>query len=129
MQRTFILFFAVALGSPLTARMFSEVPATASVLQGQDSSERRLLNVPQRRQRRVRGDRRRGRGIGHAYGRAGRSAGRGGARFGKQIARGRPVRAGKEFGKGMGGFGKNTGVGTARVGKKIGKSVKRIFTP
>ena len=74
-----------------------------------------------------RGYRRRGRGIGTAYRRAGVSAARGGARFGKNMVRGRPVRASKSLGKGAGGFGKHTGVGTARVGKKLGRGVKKIF--
>jgi hypothetical protein len=94
----------------------------------QEDNQPRVLRVPQRRRRRVRGDRRRGRGIGAAYARAGRSAGRGGARFGRNIARGRPIRAGRELGRGMGSFGRHTGVGTARVGRRIGRTTRRIFT-
>ena len=102
-------------------------------LQDQNNQNRRKLDVPQRR-RRTGSDvsrRRYGRhrGIGHAYKSAGNSAGRGGKRFGKNMARGRPLRAGKEFGKGMGGFGKHTGKGTARTGKKVGQKVKQAVTP
>jgi len=81
----------------------------------------------QRVRRNWRGYGRRGQGIGSAYRRAGRSAVRGGSRFGKNIGRGRPVRAGKQLGKGVGGFGKHVGIGTARVGRKIGRSVKSVF--
>jgi hypothetical protein len=89
----------------------------------QDDQERRVLRLPDNgRRRRVRAERRRRRGIKSAFARAGRSAGRGGRRFGQNMARGRPVRAGKELGKGMGGFGKHTGKGIAR-------SVRRAVTP
>lgn len=54
--------------------------------------------------------------------------GRGGKRFGKNIAKGKPIKAGRELGKGAGGFGKGVGQGTAGVGKKIGKGTKRVFT-
>lgn len=95
-------------------------PAYAAALQEQQ--ERRVLRVPgNNRRRRIRGDRPRGRGIGSAFKKAGKSAGHGGKRFGQNMARGRPVRAGKEFGKGMGSFGKNVGKGMARVGKRIAK--------
>lgn len=62
------------------------------------------------------------RGIKSEFGESGRSAGRGGKGFGKNIAKGRVLRAGKEFGKGMGGFGKH-------LGKGVGKSVKHAFKP
>jgi hypothetical protein len=87
----------------------------------QEQQERRVLTVPGKRRRRVRRDSPRGRGIGSAFKKAGKGAGRGGKRFGQNIARGRPIRAGKEMGKGMGTFGKNVGKGMARVGKRIAK--------
>ncbi|HMW01332.1 MAG TPA: hypothetical protein PLL06_07690 [Acidobacteriota bacterium] len=62
------------------------------------------------------------RGIKSEFGESGRSAGRGGKGLGKNIAKGRVLRAGKEFGKGMGGFGKH-------LGKGVGKSVKHAFKP
>lgn len=61
------------------------------------------------------------RGIRHSYGLAGRSAGSGGKHFGKNIARGKPIKAGRELGRGMGRFGKHVGVGTAKVAKRIVK--------
>lgn len=102
--------------------------------QDQPQPERRVLPGPATtRKRRVRPERPRSRGIGSAFSQAGKSAGRGGARFGKNIARGRVLRAGKELGKGMGGFGKHTGIGMGRVGKRtgqtVGRATKRAFTP
>lgn len=90
---------------------------------GQDEGQRpRVMTVPTGRRRRIRRDRGRHRGIRSAFKKAGKSAGRGGRRFGTNMARGRPVRAGKEFGKGMGGFGKHTGKG-------IGRTMRRVFKP
>ncbi|HEY0078836.1 MAG TPA: hypothetical protein VGB73_09345 [Pyrinomonadaceae bacterium] len=127
MRKASVLFFALSL---LAAWPLGDGEALASLpLTNALQHETHTMSVPVRRRRRVRGDRRRGRGIGHAYGRAGRSAARGAARFAKHTARGRPVRGGKHFGKGMGGFGKHAGIGTARVGKKVGKTLKRVFTP
>ena len=128
MRKASVLFFALALLAawPLCG---GSVAQAAAPLSNVSQHETHTMRVPVRRRRRVRGDHRRGRGIGHAYGRAGRSAARGAARFAKHTAQGRPVRGGKHFGKGMGGFGKHTGIGTARVGKKIGKIFKRAFTP
>ncbi|HEY0003778.1 MAG TPA: hypothetical protein VGB17_03120 [Pyrinomonadaceae bacterium] len=95
-----------------------------------EQDERRVMNVPgARRRRRLRGDRRRRRGIRHAFKQAGLSAGRGGKRLGQNMARGRVARGGKEFGKGMGGFGKHTGKGFGRIGKRIGQTTKRALTP
>ena len=55
--------------------------------------------------------------------------GRGGKGFGKNISKGKPLKAGKDLGKGAGGFGKGVGKGTAGVGKKIGHKTKKVFTP
>ena len=73
--------------------------------------------------------RHRRRGIGRTYKEAGTSAGRGGADFGKNIAHGKPIKAGRRFGKGMGGTGKNVGKGSAKVGRKVGKKTKQVVTP
>ena len=87
-----------------------------------EPQQRRVLTVPDDgRRRRIRPDRPRGRGIKSAFSRAGRGAGRGGKRFGRNMAKGRPVRAGKELGKGMGTFGKYTGKGVARTAKRVFK--------
>jgi hypothetical protein len=84
--------------------------------------DRKVLNPPQGSRTRVRSETRRHHpGIKSAFARSGRSAGRGGKLFGKNIAKGRPVRAGKEFGKGMGGFGKHFGKGMARTAKRTVK--------
>ena len=121
MFRLFAVLFVFLSALPLTPS--SSVSTSALAVGQQEDQGRRVLNVPQRRRRRVRGDvrRRRSRGIGSAFGSAGRSAARGGKRFGKYVAHGRPVRGGKEFGKGMGGFGKHFGKGMARVGKRVAK--------
>ena len=123
MRRLFVIALALLFVLPYIGR---EMNARASVVKQQDTGERRVLSVPNdgRRRRRVRSEyrRRRGRGIKSAFARAGRGAGRGGKRFGLNMARGRPVRAGKELGKGMGTFGKHTGKGVAR-------SVRRAVTP
>ena len=99
-----------------------ETAASARAVQD-EPQQRRVLTVPDdgRRRRRVRPDRPRGRGIKSAFARAGRGAGRGGKRFGQNMAKGRPVRAGKELGKGMGTFGKYTGKGVARTAKRVFK--------
>ncbi len=73
--------------------------------------------------------RHRRRGIGRTYKEAGTSAGSGGADFGKNIARGKPIKAGRRFGKGMGRTGKNVGQGSAKVGRKVGNKTKQAVTP
>ena len=105
--------------------------ANTSVQDQQNQNQnRRVMHVPYRRRRSGRDiARRKHRGIGHAYKQGGKSAGRGGARFGKNISRGKPLKAGKELGKGMGGFGKGVGKGTGRTGKKVGRKVKHAVTP
>lgn len=118
-----LLLLALLLALPFCFTAYNST-LRAGALQDQDGqSERRVLRVPNngRRRRRVRAERRRGRGIKSAFARAGRGAGRGGKRFGKNMAKGRPVRAGKELGKGMGTFGKYTGKGIARTAKRVAK--------
>jgi hypothetical protein len=122
MRRLFVIISALLFVLPFMGR---EMKARASLLRESSSQERRVMRVPDNgRRRRVRSEyrRRKGRGIKSAFARAGRGAGRGGKRFGQNMARGRPVRAGKELGKGMGTFGKHTGKGVAR-------SVRRAVTP
>ena len=122
MRKVFLLASALLLALPFS---YATVNTTVSARALQDGqNERRVLTVPGdgRRRRRVRSERRRSRGIKGAFARAGRGAGRGGKRFGQNIAKGRPVRAGKELGKGMGTFGKYTGKG-------VGRTAKRVFTP
>ena len=123
MRKLFIIGFALMFVLPLMGRELS-ARTRESAVRGQDDQGRHVMRVPDNgRRRRVRGERRRrGRGIKSAFARAGRGAGRGGRRFGQNMARGRPVRAGKELGKGMGTFGKHTGKGVAR-------SVRRAVTP
>jgi hypothetical protein len=121
MRRVFLLLLAVALTWPCAFAAFNPV-ASARSLQDNGQDERRVLRVPSNgRRRRVQPEGRRRRGIKNAFGRAGRGAGRGGKRFGQNMARGRPVRAGKELGKGMGTFGKYTGKGIARTSKRVFK--------
>lgn len=122
MRKLFLLLSALLLALPFLSTAYNPQAQAASFQDGQD--ERRTLPVPGNgtRRRRIRSERRRSRGIKGAFARAGRGAGRGGKRFGKNIARGRPVRAGKELGKGMGTFGKYTGKG-------VGRTAKRVFKP
>jgi len=121
MRRVFLLLSAVFLAMPFAYTGQGLTAYGRAFQEGQD--ERRVLNVPDNgRRRRVRSERRRGRGIRSAFARAGRGAGRGGKRFGQNIAKGRPVRAGKELGRGMGTFGKYTGKG-------VGRTAKRVFKP
>ena len=121
MRRVFLFLTALLLASPFAYTAYSPHAVASALQEGQD--ERRVLRVPEDgRRRRVRPERRRrGRGIKSAFGRAGRGAGRGGKRFGQNMAKGRPVRAGKELGKGMGTFGKYTGKGVARTAKRVFK--------
>ena len=120
MRKLLNIIVALLLSSPmLSATFVARVGARVM----QEEQERRVLTVPQTgRRRRVRGDTRQGRGIRSAFKKAGKGAGRGGKRFGQNMAKGRPVRAGKELGKGMGTFGKHTGKGVART-------MKRTFKP
>jgi hypothetical protein len=121
MRRLFSVLIALLLALPFALNLF-QPRAYARAWRVQDETERRVMTVQASRRRRVRRDRGRGRGIRHSFKKAGKSAGRGGKRFGQNMARGRPVRAGKELGKGMGGFGKHTGKG-------IGKTMRRVFKP
>lgn len=122
MRKLFLLLSALLLALPFLFTSYHPQAQAASFQDGQD--ERRTLPLPNdgTRRRRIRSERRRSRGIRGAFARAGRGAGRGGKRFGKNIAKGRPVRAGKELGKGMGTFGKYTGKG-------VGRTAKRVFKP
>ncbi|HEX8773396.1 MAG TPA: hypothetical protein VF735_07285 [Pyrinomonadaceae bacterium] len=126
MRRLFVIVLATLFVLPQLGQSLGARPLAAPLLRAQDGQGRRVMRVDGngRRRRRVRGEfrRRKGRGIKSAFARAGRGAGRGGKRFGQNMARGRPVRAGKELGKGMGTFGKHTGKGIAR-------SVRRAVTP
>lgn len=121
MRKLFSALTALLLALPFALNPF-QYRAVATILRSQDDTQRRVMTVPGTRRRRVRRDRARGRGIRHSFKKAGKSAGRGGKRFGQNMARGRPVRAGKHLGKGMGGFGKHTGKG-------IGKTMRRVFKP
>ena len=123
MRKVFLLLSGLVLALPFACAGYNPRASARALQDGQD--ERRVLRVPndgQRRRRRIRSERRRSRGIKGAFARAGRGAGRGGKRFGQNMAKGRPVRAGKELGKGMGTFGKYTGKG-------VGRTAKRVFTP
>jgi len=120
-MRASIFLFALMLVLQLSSAGF-ERTASARALQDSEGQQRRVLRLPDNgRRRRVGYDRPRGRGIKSAFARAGRGAGRGGKRFGQNMAKGRPVRAGKELGKGMGTFGKYTGKGVARTAKRVFK--------
>lgn len=121
MRRLFSAIVTVLLASPLAFNL-CQPHAYANGLRAQDEGQGRVMTVPGERRRRVRRDRGRHRGIRRAFRKAGKSAGHGGKRFGQNMARGRPLRAGKAFGKGMGGFGKHTGQG-------VGRTMRRVFKP
>lgn len=125
MRKILVALFALAftLSGVVVSARSAAVRSETSVQE--NNGQPRVLNVPQRRRRRVRADRRRSRGIGASYSRAGRSAGRGGAGFGRNMGRGRYGRAGRELGSGMAGFGRGAGRGTARVGRRIGRVFRR----
>ena len=81
--------------------------------------------VPRRHRRRQRRERHR-RGVKHSFGRAGQSMGRGGKGFGKNLSKGKPIKAGQEMGQGAGQFGQNVGQGSKGIGQKsktIGRKV------
>lgn len=125
MRKLFAIVLAFVFVLPFVGQNPTASARTSRTLVGQDDQGRRVLRTPHSgRRRHVREEfrRRRGRGIKSAFARAGRGAGRGGKRFGQNMARGRPVRAGRELGRGMGTFGKHTGKGVAR-------SVRRAVTP
>ena len=128
MRKLTAILFAALIAFPSYAISIHANPRPNSVQEPENQTKRKL-KVPSGRRRRTGRDRRKHRGIGHAYKSAGKSAGRGGKRFGKNIARGKPIKGGKELGKGMGGFGKHTGKGTARVAKKVGRKIKHAVTP
>lgn len=127
MRKLTAVLFAAFIALPSYAVGIRTSVLQKSVQEGENQTKRKL-KVPFNRRRTGR-DKRKHRGIRHAYKQAGKSAGRGGKRFGKNVAHGKPIKGGKEFGKGMGGFGKHTGKGTARVGKKVGKTIKHAVTP
>jgi hypothetical protein len=124
MRKLFAIVLAFVFVLPFVGQNPTASARSSRSLVGQDDQGRRVLVVHNRRRRRMREEfrRRRGRGIKSAFARAGRGAGRGGKRFGVNMARGRPLRAGRELGRGMGTFGKYTGKGVAR-------SVRRAVTP
>lgn len=125
MRRVLIALFALAFTVPTAVSSNSR--AHALTVQDGGFKDEGVLRAPPRsdRRRRVEVDERRG--IGSAFREAGASFGRGLAGFGKNIVRGRVVRAGKELGKGLIGSGKHTGIGVGRTGKRIGRGTKRVF--
>lgn len=122
MRQAFISLLTFFLALPCSAGGSFNPQLLARAMQD-EQNERRVLTIPNNGQRRRRTgyDRKKGRGIKSAFGKAGRGAGRGGKRFGQNMAKGRPVRAGKELGKGMGRFGKYTDKGVARTAKRVFK--------
>jgi hypothetical protein len=115
-------FFAGLLLLSIVGTSVGMATFTRPLSVAKQEQDRQVLSPPQGSQTRVRSERyRRRSGIKSAFARSGRSAGRGGKLFGKNIAKGRPVRAGKELGKGMGGFGKHFGKGVARTAKRTAK--------
>lgn len=123
MRKLFSATIALLLALPMAFNLFQTKAYARDWSSAQDGDGRRVMTVPGGRRRRIRRDRGRERpGIRSAFKRAGKSAGRGGKRFGQNMAKGRPVRAGKHLGKGMGGFGKHTGKG-------IGRTMRRVFKP
>jgi hypothetical protein len=100
--------------------------ARANALQPtQTTTTNRKMNVPHRR-RHTGTDRRKHKGIGHAYKGAGKSAARGGKHFARHMRHGRPIKAGRAMGHGMAGMGKGVGKGTARTGKKVGRKIRHV---
>lgn len=121
MKRLFLVAFSLLLVSPFAGAALT-ASALASALQEQTNQNSSQTNVPKRRRRHLRREaRRRHRGIGGSFRKAGTSAGRGGKSFGKNIARGKPIKAGRHLGKGMGGLGKHTGKGVGKTGKRVAK--------
>jgi hypothetical protein len=122
MRKLFSVIFALVLALPVAFNLFQPQVYARHLRSVQDEDGRRVMTVQRGRRRRIRRDRGRRPGIRSAFKRAGKSAGSGGKRFGQNMAKGRPVRAGKHLGKGMGGFGKHTGKG-------IGRTMRRVFKP
>lgn len=122
MRRLFSALIAVLLALPLAFSLIQARVVLGATRAQNDDQERTVLTAQGNRRRRIRRDRGRHRGIRSAFKKAGKSAGSGGKRFGQNMARGRPIRAGKHLGKGMGGFGKHTGKG-------IGRTMRRVFKP
>jgi len=121
-----VLLLALCFIEPVRARLQEQTNQTA-----QSSSNQ----IMPRRHRRHRRERRR-RGIKHSYGQAGQSMGRGSKRFGKNIAKRKPIKAGQEMGQGAGEFGQNVaegskGVGqkSKNVGRKIVHKTKKVVKP
>jgi hypothetical protein len=121
MGRLFSVAFSLLLGSPFVGAALSARPLT-NTLREQRNHSSAPMGVPRSRRRHLRHEaRRKRRGIGGSFKKGGTSAGQGGKGFGKNVARGKPIKAGRRLGKGMGGFGKHTGKGFGKTGKKIVK--------
>jgi len=113
----FLLLLASCFVEPIQARAQEQTNQSA-----QSNTQQIAPRRPRRRHRRER----RGRGVNHSFGRAGQSMGRGSKRFGKNISKGKPIKAGQEMGQGAGQFGQNVGEGSKGIGqksKKIGRKV------
>jgi len=110
-------------------------PVSAGAPEPNQNAQANTQPIVPKHRRRHRREVRRG-GIKHSYGQAGKSIGHGSKRFGKNIAKGKPIKAGQEMGQGASGFGKNVGQGSKGVGhksKKIGQKVvhktKNVVNP
>jgi Ni/Co efflux regulator RcnB len=126
MKKLFLIALAVLFAPAFVALS----PASASTMTGQanQNTEARPSSEVRNRGRHKRRKHRR-HGIGQSYKEGGTSAARGGKRFGKNIARGKPIKAGQELGQGAGRAGKNVGQGSKQVGEKVVDKTKKVVKP
>ena len=147
MRKSILLGLILITSAPVFAASNNERSiAPNSAIAWAQTVESQPQQPPRRRRERVRYGRKRSgikgafRKSGARYGRGFKNFGKGVGGFGKNIALGRPIRAGRKLGKGAGSLGKNAGIGTgyaavgtartgAKVGRVTGRAVKRAVKP
>ena len=120
--------FLIALALLFVPAFVELSPASAANVAAQENQNREARPSSEGRRRRGRRRHRR-RGIGQSYKQSGTSAAEGGKRFGKNISRGKPIKAGEGLGQGMGRAGKSVGQGSKQVGEKVVDKTKKVVKP
>lgn len=123
--------FLIALALLFVPAFIELSPTSAGNVTAQENQNREARPSSEARRNRRRHGRRRHRrkGIGESYKQGGTSAAEGGKRFGKNISRGKPIKAGEGLGQGMGRAGKSVGQGSKQVGEKVVDKTKKVVKP
>jgi len=118
--------FLIAMASLFVPTWAGSIPAIARDLSAQNNQNTQANASSSETSNRHRHRRHRRRRIGQTYKQAGTSTARGGAGFGKNVARGKPIKAGRVLGSNMKTAGQNVGQGSKQVGDTVVDKTKTV---